>query len=103
MKTIEEQIAVMQHFANGGEVEYYNRNEDIWQLKDMGNFNWKSVDYRIKEQKQTVNIERWLLSCNETDKHYNLIVETSNIENYIFDWSNAYKKVKLLDSYEVEI
>ena len=93
MKTIEEQIEIMQHFANGGEVEWHSDDRlAVWMDLRSGHFNWIDNDYRIKEQKKTVTIEKWLCKDGE-DSYYT--VETSHIDGY--------EKVKLLDSYEVEL
>lgn len=49
MKTIEEQIKVMQHFADGGEVE----SIDIygkWYRSITPSWNWGVKNYRIKEE-----------------------------------------------------
>lgn len=91
MKTIEEMIQVMEYFKNGGEVEFSQDNNNWHNLKEP-QWNWSDYDYRIKEQKKTVTIEKWL--CKSGDDSY-YIVETSHIDGY--------EKVKLLDSYEVEL
>lgn len=74
-KTIQEQIEIMQHYANGGEVEYIHKSssKEEWILKvnkDIA-FNWEYKDYRIKEQKKTITIEKWLHEdgrCIEIEK-----------------------------------
>lgn len=48
MKTIQEQIKVMQHFAKGGKVEYFDSTR--WDKKITDVFDWKNIDYRIKEK-----------------------------------------------------
>ena len=55
MKTIQEQIEVMQYYANGGEVEIFSN--DNWVDAINPGWNWNHCDYRIKEQKKTVIIE----------------------------------------------
>ena len=90
MKTIQEQIEVMQHFANGGDIEIFSN--DNWVDAINPGWNWNHCDYRIKEQKKTVIIEKWL--CKDGDTSY-YIVETSDI--------SGYEKVKLLNTYEVEL
>lgn len=92
MKTIQERIEVMQHFANGGEVEFYSDFNKRWEETSTPEWDWRSTDYRIKEQKKTVIIEKWL--CKDGDTSY-YIVETSDI--------SGYEKVKLLNTYEVEL
>ena len=90
-----EMIKVMQHFDDGGEIEFKKIDEDDteWLSADP-TWNWYSFDYRIKEEKEKVTIEKWL--CQ--DYHGNFIViETTGIDAYY------YKKVKLIKSYEVEL
>ena len=100
-KDLKEQIEIMTHYLNGGEVEYSGDNfETIFgksSKKNAGDlcWDWGWFDFRIKEQKQKVTIEKWL--CR--DKHEDLIIiETSNIDNY-----TLYEKVKLIEIYEVEL
>lgn len=50
METIQEQIEVMQHFANGGEVEHFHIGVDHkWHLTTSPKWDWRVFDYRIKE------------------------------------------------------
>ena len=90
MKTIEEMIEVMQHYTNGGDIEIFSNDKWVDAIKP--GWNWNHCDYRIKEQKKTVIIEKWL--CKDGDTSY-YIVETSDI--------SGYEKVKLLNTYEVEL
>ena len=98
---LKEMIKVMQHYENGGEVEY---SEDNFKAaigkankKDNGDLSWNWVyfDYRIKEPKQKVTIEKWLLKDDE-DNYY--VVQTSNVDMF-----NDDTKIKLLGTYEVEL
>lgn len=47
MKTTEEKIEVMQHYANGGDVE--TRGVLGWVLDPNPKWNWTTYDYRIKQ------------------------------------------------------
>lgn len=49
MKTIKEQIAVMQHFADGGEVECTRSNNSSWVKAYNPSWDWINFDYRISE------------------------------------------------------
>ena len=97
---LKEMIKVMQHYENGGEVEFskdYFKStlrEAIKKYDGCLHWNWKSYTYRIKEQKQKVIIEKWL--CKDIENNF-IIFETSNINNCCF------KQIKLLDTYEVEL
>ena len=93
MKTIEEQIAVMQHFANGGKVEVFDSGYESWEELENTDFNWGYRDYRIKEKKQTVTIEKWLV---KVDNDYKVIEASSG-------WFDFGKMIKLLETYEIDI
>ena len=49
MKTIEQQIAVMQHFADGGEVEYTHSGLTHYHTCTTPTWDWSYIDFRIKE------------------------------------------------------
>lgn len=95
-----EMIKVMQHYENGGEVEC---SEDDFKTVlctadkerdgDLG-WNWDDFKYRIKKEKRVV-IEKWL--CKDKQGEY-VVIDSSNIDKYI-----QYKKVKLMEIYEVEL
>ena len=89
-----EMIKVMTHYLNGGEVECVEKGNDNWEIATKPLWNFDDFEYRIKEPKQKVTIEKWL--CR--DYHGNFIViETTGTDEYY------YKKVKLIKSYEVEL
>ena len=99
---LKEMIKVMQHFEDGGEVEYSGDNfETIFGRANKNknpnglSWDWFSLQYRIKEQKQKVIIEKWLFRDKQGDF---LVIEISNADNY-----KQYEKVKLIESYEVEL
>ena len=100
-----EMIKVMQHYENGGDVEYSDDNFEtvLGESREAnkeydGEFcwNWEAFKYRIKEPKQKITIERWLMQ-NIADKIYS-IIESSNVNKY-----KHYEKIKLLESFEVEL
>ena len=91
---LKEMMEIMEHFGNGGEVEYTETGFNKWRIAYDPSWNWYDYNYRIKGQKPKVTIEKWL--CR--DYHGNFIViETTGIDEYY------YKKVKLIESYEVEL
>ena len=94
---LSEMIKVMQHFDNGGEVEYSVKEDDCssWKKCDKPIWDWFDFGYRIKEPKQKVSIEKWLGKDSKGDF---IILEASNVDKYI-----GYKKVKLIETYEVEL
>ena len=91
---LKEMIKVMQHYADGGEVEVYKN--DRWTIGVNPIWDWDTFDYRIKEQKQKVTIEKWLIKDVNSSEH--LIIESSDVDKY-----KLYEKVKLIKSYEVEL
>lgn len=106
MKTIEEQIKVMQHFANGGEVEQKyicdgefgnTQPSEKWIDKASKAFDWFNYDYRIKENKQTVTIEKWLFK--DKDSYFELKGNIIYLESY----AKCYERIKILETYEVEL
>lgn len=97
-KTIQEQIEVMQHFANGGEVEVKGLGGNTFILDKNPIWDFNCNDYRIKEQKKTITIEKWLVFLPDEDEYK--AIETSNIKSYE---ATLYKVIKLLDTYKVEL
>lgn len=91
---LKEMIKVMQHFADGGEIEVYKN--DRWIIGVNPIWDWDTFDYRIKEQKQKVTIEKWLMQST-IDNEYR-IFETSLVDKVV-----NFKKVKLFETYEVEL
>ena len=90
---LSEMIKVMQHYADGGDIEVYKT--DRWVTGVNPIWDWDTFEYRIKEEKQKVTIEKWL--CQEKQGDFT-VIESSNIESYIYA-----KKIKLIESYEVEL
>ena len=88
-----EMIKVMQHFENGGDVEVYKTGR--WTIAVNPIWDWDNFEYRIKEPKQKVTIEKWL--CQDRYGDF-LIFETSNVDKH-----TQLEKIKLIESYEVEL
>ena len=57
-KTLEEKIAVMQHYLNGGDIVVDGR---VWSRKLFGypNFNWEAFEYNIYEEPKTKPSINW--------------------------------------------
>ena len=94
-KDLKEQIEIMTHYLNGGEVECVEKGNDNWEIATKPLWNFDDFDYRIKEQKQKVTIEKWL--CQNSQEEF-IVIETSDIDGYGY-----LEKVKLIESYEVEL
>ena len=93
---LKEMIKVMQHYENGGEVEMKaeDENDTKWRISTPF-WNWANFEYRIKKQEPIITIEKWI--CKDRQGDFS-IVESSNINKY-----EIYEKVKLIESYEVEL
>ena len=100
---LSEMIKVMQHYDNGGKVEYSEKKDgnNHWTTVTSPSWDWAYFDYRIKEEKQKVTIEKWLceyLGCKELKGSKRFFI----IEKVV-PFEVAGKKVKLIESYEVEL
>lgn len=94
MKTTKEMIEVMEWFDKGGDIEFTIRKRDNWNIVKTPVWNWNEYDYRIKEKKKTITMEKWLMIRG--DEYY--ICNTNKVDNYALS-----TPVKLLDTYEIEI
>ena len=103
-KDLKEQIEIMTHYLNGGEIEFKRKIEHaiMWEkLLTDPEWNWDVFDYRIKEPKQKVNIEKWLceyVGCEELKGSKRFFI----IEKVV-PFEVAGKKLKLIETYEVEL
>ena len=95
-KDLKEQIEIMTHYLNGGEIECVEKGNDNWEIVTKPLWNFDDFEYRIKEPKQKITIEKWLMQST-IDKEYR-IFETSLVDTVV-----NFNKVKLIESYEVEL
>ena len=95
-KDLKEQIEIMTHYLNGGEIECVEKGNDNWEIVTKPLWNFDDFEYRIKESKPKVTIEKWLMQ-SAIDKEYR-IFETSLVDTVV-----NFKKVKLLETYKVEL
>ena len=102
-KDLKEQIEIMTHYLNGGEVECLALDKSLkgWYEEQDPSFSWGFFDYRIKEQKNTITIEKWLCEYIHS-KH----LEGSN-RFFILEKAVPFEvhgeKIKLIEKYEVEL
>ena len=96
-KDLKEQIEIMTHYLNGGEVECVEKGNDNWEIVTKPLWNFDDFEYRIKEPKQKVTIEKWLIKDVNNGEYF--IMESSEIETYY----KHYEQIKLIESYEVEL
>lgn len=99
-KDLKEQIEIMTHYLNGGEVECVEKGNDNWEIVTNPLWNWGDFEYRIKEPKQKVTIEKWLLKHIDSGEHF--IMESSDVD-LTFKYSPKWRKLKLIETYEVEL
>ena len=100
---LKEMIKVMQHYENGGVVDFRAKNKEKnkeWLRASSPTWNWVDYDYRIKEQKQKVTIEKWLIKDIDSGDHF--IIELSDVDLALKDFP-IWRKLKLIDTYEVEL
>ena len=81
-KTIQEQIEVMQHYANGGFIDIKNILDDEWSDCVNPQWNWNNYDYKIVEQKKTITIEKWLMKAGDKQSFFITEGDKSFFENY---------------------
>lgn len=93
---IEEQIKVMQHYANGGEVESIDVYDGNWYRCILPSWNWGVKEYRIKEESNKITIEEWV--CQNEYGEYRVF---KGDDNYFKDIN--YSKIKLLSSEDFEL
>lgn len=98
MKTTKEMIEVMTAYDNGADIEIFMN--DNWKDAVNPGWNWCNFDYRIKEQKKTVTIEKWLCEHPPLLTQHGGYFVVEKQAPFILGSGN---KVKLLDSYEVEL
>ena len=99
-KDLKEQIEIMTHYLNGGEIECVEKGNDNWEIVTKPLWNFDDFEYRIKEQKQKVTIETWLMKDASNGEYF--IYESSRVDLYLKETFNS-EKVKLIESYEVEL
>ena len=87
---LEEMIKVMQHYADGGEVENKDKESNKWFKAYTPDWNWLKYDYRIKKEK--ITIEKWLCKSGENSYYIREGTDADGLE-----------KVKLLETYELEL
>ena len=97
-KDLKEQIEIMTHYLNDGEVECVEKGNNNWEIVTKPLWNWDDFTYRIRHSKQKVTIEKWLIEENDIK----FVVETSDIDSWLKSFPTA-QKLKLIESYEVEI
>lgn len=79
----------------GNEVHNIGEYNDAW-IEHTNKYHWEEMEEPIAKQK--VMIEKWLIK----DSNIKVVVETSDIDSWLKSFPTS-KKLKLIESYEVEI
>ena len=90
----------MQAFERGEEIEVSYVKQDKWSGISNPEWSWGAYNYRIKQPKQTVVIEKWLFEDKSGSK-FSQDIEKDCVLRYCHGFQTT--KVKLLDTYEVEL
>ena len=98
--TLREKIEVMEAFERGEKIEVSYVNKEKWSDIYTPEWSWGAYNYRIKQPKQTVTIEKWLFEDRFGIKFVQDI-EKDCVLCYCHEFQAT--KVKLLDTYEVEL
>ncbi len=85
----------MEWSDGGGTVECADRDCSNWEIVDTPLWNWDEFDYRIKEQKQKVTIEKWLIKDVNNGEYF---IKEGEPKHLLYA-----NKLKLIESYEVEL
>lgn len=98
-KDLKEQIEIMTHYLNGGEIMYRVKDDEYsyWSKCVHPLWDWFEFEYKIKKQK--ITIEKWLI-YDISDSEY-FTIETSDISTACKGY--YWEKIKLLESYEIEL
>lgn len=60
MTTLKEKIEIMQHYENGGEVEFYSNFNRRWQLHKDPSWNWCLYDYRKVVKPRSIFVNEYV-------------------------------------------
>ena len=86
----------MEAFERGEEIEIAYCGGNDWSVDREPEWAFSIRDYRIKPKKQTGTIEKWLCKSDE-----GFTIRWG--DDAYFDFWSGLKKVKLIDTYEVEL
>ena len=98
--TLREKIEVMEAFERGEEIEYSLINTNDWLSICDPVWNWDTFTYRIKPKKQVIVIEKWLFE-DKLGIKFIQDIEKDYVRCCCYEFQ--INKVKLLDTYEVEL
>lgn len=101
MKTIKEMVEVMTAYDNGAEIDYRELGtEDPWSTDHNPCWDWAKLDYRVTKENEAITIEKWLCEYPPLPTQHGGYFVIEKQAPFALDSGN---KVKLLDTYKVEI
>ena len=100
--TLREKIETMEAFERGEYVEVRTdkTKSGTWSVAVNPIWDWNNNDYRIKPKPKKVVIEKWLLKHKTKEDQYT--IEEGNAKE-METWGTVWSKVKIIDTYEVEL
>jgi len=66
---INEMVAVLQHYENGGEVECQSYRSHEWKNMEIPTWNFDKYYYRIKKTPKTKMVYEWFYQGTTTEKY----------------------------------
>lgn len=84
-----EKIAVIQHHADGGEVEYKRNLNEQWLTMRHEVWNFAEYEYRIKEKPKTKTVWFWKVK--------------GELGNWFIDTDHAYSEEEIMKVYPVAL
>ena len=95
----------MEAFERGEEIEIsWATCENMWKTVNSPSWDWNMYSYRIKPKpKQVVVIEKWLMKMQGTKQYAIEEGSKEEMDTWGKNKIDAWQKVKLLDTYEVEL
>jgi len=93
--TLKEKIKIMEHYENGGKVDYIGMY-DAGEWRDCPNpiWDWSNYEYRIKPQWKPRKLERVMTEDGEVI----FIMSTNGLHYCIPRWSYSYVRLETISS-----
>ena len=87
---------------NGGDVEYVVKGKAYynWDIVENPIWDWHNFEYRIKERKVKVTIEKWLIKDIDSGEYFTM--ESSDVDLTLKDFPSWWR-VKLLETNVIDL
>lgn len=97
---IKEQIAVMQGFADGKQIECRVNDSIVWRITETPSWSWFQYEYRIKPEPPIKEIRWGIYLIKQQRLHHEIFADATIAKQQCKDWNvitrcNAYRVVKL--------